>query len=278
MRTARFFLVALALFIVSCQPQGATVTQADLDAAEAEVAAELDAFWEVWRASSFDEGMAYYSDDPAMTFITDGYLWESKAAAEEAYRPAFAAVERQEMEVSETRIHALSPGIVVVVQEATYVQYTRSGEVSPAREFALSMTWVKEGGEWKAMTYHYSQPNPAPATLKSVHLVNVAPGSTQEDVVEIFTALNAGIQEAGYPDAGYSLWKIGEAEEPDTAPIGSDYFLEGLWPDQATYDQIHQAEAFQAAIESVTASWQRVLADQSYARVDRIDVGGPGER
>jgi len=270
------FVVSLFL-LDGCQSPGNTFSQADLDAAEAEVEAQLDAFWDAWRAASFDEGMAFYSDNPDMSFITDGFIWESKAAAEAAYRPFFEGIERQEMNVSETRIFALTPDIVQMIQGVTYTQYFGTGEVSPARDFALSMTWVKEGGEWQAMTYHFSMANPTPTNLKSVNLFNMSPNATEAELVEALTFLNAGVEETGYPNAGYGLWKVSGPQNPDTPPIGSEYMLVGNWPDQAVYDEIHAAEAYVAASEAGADVFGRIGPSMSYSRFVRINVGGPGE-
>lgn len=275
--TLRSVCTVSIIMLAGCQYPEATFSQAELDAAEAEVSAQLQEFWDVWQASSFDEGMAYYSGHPDMSFVTDGFLWESKAAAEAAYRPFFEAIERQEMNASETRVSALTPEVVHVTQTATYTQYFRSGEVSPARDFAMSMTWVKEGGEWKALTYHFSMANPAPANLKSVNLFNIASEADEAELSAAVALLNAGIQETGFQNAGYNLWKMGGSQDPDASPLGFDYLMEGIWPDQAAYDEIHAAEAYLAAGEASGDVFERILADRLYSRFVRINVGGPGE-
>ena len=275
--TLRSVSAVSIIMLAGCQSPGTTFSQADLDAAEAEVEAQLEEFWGVWRASSFDEGWAYYSDHPDMSFITDGFLWESKAATEAAYRPFFEGIERQDMNASETRVFALTPGVVHVTQTATYTQYFRSGEVSPERDFAMSMTWVKEGGEWKAMTYHFSMANPAPANRKSVTLLDLPSDVSEAELVGAFSILNSAVQGIGYPNAGYGLWKAGGSQNPEAAPLGFDYILEGMWPDQAAYDEIHAAEAYLAAGEAATDVLARIGTGPLYSRFDRINVGGPGE-
>ena len=270
-----FFAVSL-IALSSCQSPATTFSQADLDAAEAEVAARLEAFWDAWAAASFDEGMAFYSDDPDMTFIDDGFVWESKAATEAAYRPYFDVIERQEVDVTETRIVALTPEVVHVIQAVTFIQSFTDGTSGPPMEAAISLTWVKEGGEWQAMAYHFSITNPVPAARKSVTLLNLPPDATEGDLVGMFSSMNAAIQGMGYQGAGYGLWRAGGAQLPDANPLGFDYLLEGLWPDQATYDEIHAAEAYTAAAEEGNEAWSRIAPNTVYSRFDRIDVGGPG--
>jgi hypothetical protein len=273
----RALSVLSVLMLAACQSQGTEFPGGDLETAETEVEAQLGAFWDEWLASSFDEGMAYYSGSPGLSFITDGVVWESKATVEEAYRPFFAEIERQELDLSESRVTALTPEVVLVTQAGTYTQYFRSGEVSPARDFALSMTWAKEGGEWKVMAYHFSMANPSPATLKSVHLFTMPPNATEAELVEALETLNAGVRAAGFRNAGYELWKTGEITIPDAIPIGFDYIWEGIWPDQPGYDEIHAAEAYQSAGEGIGDIFDRIAVGQLYSRFVRVNVGGPGE-
>ena len=274
-------LMSVSIFslflLVGCQSRNAVFSQADLDAAEAEVETQLGAFWDAWLASSFDEGMAYYSDDPGMGFITEGRVWESKAAVEQAYRPFFEGIERQELEVSETHLAALTPEVVLVSQAATYTQYFRSGEVSPARDFAMSLTWLKEGGEWKVMAYHFSMASPPPANLKSVNLFNLASEADEAELAAVLEIMNAGIGQTGFRNAGYNLWKLAGTQSADASPIGFNHILEGMWPDQAGYDGIHAAEAYVAAGEEVGDAFERLAAGRLYSRFVRVNVGGPGE-
>ncbi|MFH1765849.1 MAG: nuclear transport factor 2 family protein [Gemmatimonadota bacterium] len=280
MRQSSLRLVfTLALIpLSSCQSPAATFSKADLDAAEAAVATQLEAFWDAWGTASFDQGMAFYSDDPDMTFVDNGFVWESKAAIIAAYRPYFEALEKQEANVTETRIVALSPEVVQVTQAVTFIQFFKDGTVGRPMVSAVSLTWVLAGGEWQAMTYHFSTPNPTPTARKSVTLLNLPPNATEGDLVGMFSAMNAAIQGMGYQGAGYGLWKAGGAQIPDATPLGFDYLLEGMWPDQATYDAIHEAEAYTAAAEEGEEIWNRIAPNTVYSRFDRIDMGGPGGR
>jgi hypothetical protein len=273
----RSAFVLSVLMVAGCQSQGTDFPAADLETAEREVEAQLGAFWDAWMASSFEEGMAYYSGSPDLSFITDGYVWESKGSAEEAYRPFFAGIERQEMDLSETRVAALTPEVVLVTQAGMFTQYLRSGEVSPERDFALSMTWVKMGGEWKVMAYHFSMANPSPATLRSVHLFNMPSNATEAELVDALETLNAGVREAGFRNAGYGLWKREASQSLDATPVGFEYLWEGLWPDQAGYDEIHESEAYLAAGEGIGDVFDRIAVGQLYSRFVRVSVGGPGE-
>jgi hypothetical protein len=261
--------------MAGCQP-GGTYTQADLDAAEAEVQAELDGFWAAWSAASFDEGMAFYSDDPEMAFAGNGVLWESKAAADEAYRASFESLERQEINISDTRIHALTPEIVYAAQAATYAAVSRSGETSPETPWAGSFLWVKEGGEWSILNYHGSEPKTPTATMNSVHLLNTPSAADEAAYAAGLRELNAAIRAAGYPGNGYDLWKMGD-QNPEYESVGAGLILEGRWTDLETYDLVHALDAYNDIPPETMEMFQRVAADQRYTRYVRVPVGGPGE-
>jgi hypothetical protein len=109
-----------------CQAADTTYSVADLDAAEAEVAATLNEFWSGWESADFDEGLTYFSESPDMTFITDGSLWKSWEAVVEAHRPYFETIERQEIDLAETGLNAVAPEAVYVTQTGTYRQFDQA--------------------------------------------------------------------------------------------------------------------------------------------------------
>lgn len=272
---------ALAMAVVlsaACQGSPSSFPQEYLDRAEGEVAAELEAFWDAWSAPSFDEGMAFYSNRPDMTMITDGFVWESKAQVEEAYRSFFEGMDRQEVEVLTTRITALTPEVVNATQVLSVDQYFRDGTVVLDQDYTNSYTWMLEDGGWKILDYHSSLPSPAPATLKSVHLINLPPGTTESELVADLRRLNAGVWEAGYRSAGYDLWRLASSQSPESTPTGFEFIMEGLWPDQGAYDGIHESEAFLAALETLGDVFDRITPGQRYSRYVQVEVGGPGER
>ena len=274
----RSFIALGFIALCSCQSATADYSQADLDAAETEVAAELEGFWEAWSAASIDEGMAFYSDSPDGSFVNDGVIWESIGAANAAYRPFFDQIERQEFDIKETRLLALTPTVVHATIDVSLIQFFRNGIISGESRIGFTMTWVKEGGEWKALTYHFSTVRPAPATMKSVHLLNLPANTTETMLVDALNQANAGVREAGYENAGYDLWKIAETETPSATSIGFQYIWEGIWPDQPAYDEIHAAESYLATGEAVGNIFDAINAGQLYTRYVRVPVGGPGER
>ena len=269
--------VVLVLACMGCQPSESAVSQEDLDTAEAEVASVLQAFWADWAAADFQEGMAYYSDDPHMAFITDGFAWESKAAVDDAYRSFFGSLQSQEVNLTSTDIHALTPHVVQVIQTARYTQTSRSGDVSPERRFAASFVWVREGGEWKVMAFHQSEPGTPTAGIKTVHLLNTPSPADEAAYTEAVAELNRAIREAGYPGNGYTMWTVSDSQDPDATTVGYGLLLEGIWTDQETYDAIHELEAYESFDQEALDLFERVSVGERYTRYERVEVGGPGE-
>jgi hypothetical protein len=86
-------------------------------------------------------------------------------------------------------------------------------------------------------------------TLKSISWFS---DSTQVEPAVLFTnfeKVNKAIDSLGYPDAGYKLWLI----QSDTVK-NIRFMIEGCWPDQATYDKIHQSKLYTDAMREVQKS------------------------
>ena len=82
-----------------------------------------------------------------------------------------------------------------------------------------------------------------PNTLQSVSYFQDTIGMDPQELLTFFNQWNKAIVEIGYPDAGYKIWLIQE----DTSNI--NYMVEGHWPDQETYDKIHDHELYQKVYE-----------------------------
>ncbi len=116
----------------------------------------------------------------------------------------------------------------------------------------------------------YAQsPSAAPA-LKSHHLFNLPEGVTETEMAGALQEMNRAIADSGHPNAGYRLWKVtGE----QAGAYG--YIWEGVWPDQATYDAIHQSESWKQAEERFKPFFERVWKVQIYNRFIEIPTNGP---
>jgi hypothetical protein len=82
-------------------------------------------------------------------------------------------------------------------------------------------------------------------TLQSVSYFQDTVGIDPTVLFKAFTLMNEAIDEIGYPDAGYKLWM----RPSDTSDVR--FMVEGLWPDQAAYDLIHNHQLY---IDAMTAN------------------------
>lgn len=109
--------------------------------------------------------------------------------------------------------------------------------------------------------------------IKSVHLLNLPSDVSEADLAESLGKLNSGVAEAGYPEAGYSLWKVTGEQAGEYA-----YLWEGDWPSQEAYDAIHESESWQAATEATTEVYEALRPQHVYNRYTEISVGGKASK
>ena len=101
-------------------------------------------------------------------------------------------------------------------------------------------------------------------TLQSVSYVQDTAGIDPTVLFKTFTLVNEAIDEIGYPDAGYKLWM----RESDTSDVR--FMVEGLWPDQAAYDLIHDHQLFLDTRETAFATVWDGLDIVEYYRFEKI--------
>lgn len=101
-------------------------------------------------------------------------------------------------------------------------------------------------------------------TLKSVSFwqdsLKVDPANVRESLERV----NKVIDSIGYPDAGYQLWLV----QSDTT---TDYrfLINGCWPNQEVYDEIHNHELYKNATEWDKEIWNNLYLI-SYDRFTRV--------
>jgi len=157
----RFLVVAAAASLAAaCQPAPAELTDAERSATVEEITAVLDSFWGSWRAADYDRGMSFYLDSPETAFTSQGATLVGFATINETFRPVFANVERQRMDLDETHINVLSHDAVHVTQSGSYTQFDHDGAEIRTAPFSFSTTWVLRNSEWKILTCHQSEGQP----------------------------------------------------------------------------------------------------------------------
>ena len=97
--------------------------------------------------------------------------------------------------------------------------------------------------------------------MKSLHLLNLPPEISESQLASVLADINSAIAELGYPDAGYTLFKV---QSDTTAEY--QYLWEGNWPSQAAYDVIHENETYVTSFEMHQAVFDALAEDHVYHR------------
>jgi hypothetical protein len=88
--------------------------------------------------------------------------------------------------------------------------------------------------------------------------LNIAPS----DLLLSIQRVNRTISAQGYPDAGYKLWIIqGDANKEIR------FMMEGYWPDQATYDLIHNNVSYKDAARDALLGKLRMVSYHRFTLV-----------
>jgi hypothetical protein len=99
--------------------------------------------------------------------------------------------------------------------------------------------------------------------FKSVHLINLNSDASENEFVMILGEYNKVIAELGFPAIKYQLWKDRGDENKDRK---YQYFFESKWPNQKTYDKVHEAKKYKALGEKYGKLWEEILQDHVSTR------------
>ena len=97
--------------------------------------------------------------------------------------------------------------------------------------------------------------------FRAVHLINLKDDAGEAKLSEILDEFNKVIAELGYPDIGYRLWK-----ERGDVEGKYKYIFESKWPNQKSYDMVHNAEEYKAIGEKYNAIADEMILEHVYSR------------
>jgi len=172
----------------------------------------------------------------------------------------------------ESVMHSHPEGVVVFMSDSKGEMKTESGE-------SLDMDMKKGDIMWTEEAKHQPKnvgDNPFEviqielknsgnvARKKSLHLFELPDGITEKQLNDFLEEMNMAISEEGYPGAGYHLYKI--TSENDEYK----YFMEGVWPDSATYDKIHDSEKWKAAADKGKDLIEKIQAQELYLKAQKV--------
>ena len=99
--------------------------------------------------------------------------------------------------------------------------------------------------------------------FKSTHLINLKADASEKDLIKILDEYNKVIAELGFPNIKYQLWKDRGDESGDHK---YKYFLVSTWPNQDTYDKVHNAESYKALNEVYGKLFEEIVQDNVSTR------------
>jgi hypothetical protein len=97
--------------------------------------------------------------------------------------------------------------------------------------------------------------------FRTVHLVNLKSVEDEAEFVAIADDFNKVVAELGYQNIRYNIWK-------ETGDRGGHYkyVFESTWPDQETFDEVHEYEKFKVVWEKSYAKWKKMIEEDIYNR------------
>ena len=97
--------------------------------------------------------------------------------------------------------------------------------------------------------------------FRTVHLLNLKNIEDEAEFVAIADDFNKVVAELGYQNIRYNFWKETTGREGQYK-----YIFESTWPDQGTYDKVHEYEKFKVVWEKSYAKWKKMVAEDIYNR------------
>jgi hypothetical protein len=97
--------------------------------------------------------------------------------------------------------------------------------------------------------------------FRTVHLLKLKNAEDEAEFAIIADDFNKVVVELGYQNIRYNFWK----ETGDN--IGQyKYIFESNWPDQETYDEVHEYEEFKLVWEKSYSKWKKMIEEDNYNR------------
>ena len=128
---------------------------------------------------------------------------------------------------------------------------------------ALSVIMIFYSCEEKAI--ESDKPIKIENTLKSVSLWLDSIPVDPANLLTYLERVNVAIDSIGYPDAGYKLWLVDSKDSLDFKIM-----IEGYWPDQKTYDIIHNHELYKKERKFIEKNFLEGMKITWHSRFTRV--------
>jgi quercetin dioxygenase-like cupin family protein/quinol monooxygenase YgiN len=171
-----------------------------------------------------------------------------------------------------SKMHSHPEGVVVFLSDSKGKMKTPDGKVHEMDEKAGKVMWTgpsshepANDGDKAFEVIQVELKNAVPGK-KSLHLFELPEGVTEKELSDFLKEMNQAISEEGFSNAGYHLYKIpGENSE------NYQYFMEGVWPDSATYDKVHNSEKWKAMAEKGKSMIEKIQANELYLKAEKVE-------
>jgi hypothetical protein len=146
------------------------------------------------------------------------------------------------------------------------------GEGSPERKKTMakkrSVMWLAVLVLFLAASFLKAAPPAGPA-FRTVHLFSLSSAQEEGRLRAALEEFNRLFSKLGYPQVSYRLWKVqGSASDQFT------HLYDSTWPDQATYDKVHQNSTYKKLLEKHLPFLQQVLKNETYSKCIELKAGG----
>ncbi|TRO66749.1 hypothetical protein [Christiangramia sabulilitoris] len=173
----------------------------------------------------------------------------------------------------ESKMHSHPEGVAVFLTDHKANMKTEDGKSFEMAGEKGRVVWVEEARhqpknvgdqEFEVIQIELKN-NHTAAGKKSLHLFELPEGVSEKQLNGFLEEMNAAIAEEGYPGAGYYLYKITDEN------ANYKYFLEGVWPDAATYDKIHDSEKWKNAAAKGGEMIDKIRANELYLKAEKVN-------
>lgn len=173
----------------------------------------------------------------------------------------------------ESKMHSHPEGVAVFLTEHTAEMKIENGQVMEMGGNAGDVLWVDKakhqpknvGAKPFELIQVELKNNPKVAGRKSLHLFELPDGVSEKQLSDFLDEMNQAISDEGYPGAGYHLYKISDNHDK------YKYFMEGVWPDAATYDKIHDSEKWKNAANKGKDMIDKIQANELYLKAEKVN-------
>lgn len=102
---------------------------------------------------------------------------------------------------------------------------------------------------------------PASPTFLALHLYNPASDDAHQQFLTFLDELSQAVASAGHPETRYRVWKVTGEQAGDHG-----YLFGSLWADRATYDAVHEHDAYKAVMTPFEESGLEPFEAEVYNR------------